>query len=168
MVRARAAINISLTLTTFGFTVLTLFIFLIACSCRGNNDSDGRRWSFLVSYNRRDNDPVYEHYLPGYSPLEKVWSLSENFQFIKIGYEHTVCFVLGINTLQGLLPPCPSSHSQHWVWTLPLLVHFIINIGCEYFLLRCTSFTFIPYLCEGFLSQYIFSTWSLPGVGIPP
>ena len=40
------------------------------------NISDRRRWAYLIAYNRRDNSPVYEHFLPGYTPLHKVGSLS--------------------------------------------------------------------------------------------
>ncbi|CAH1786536.1 unnamed protein product, partial [Owenia fusiformis] len=36
------------------------------------NDSDLRRWAFLCSYNRADNDPVYKHHHPNYTPLEMV------------------------------------------------------------------------------------------------
>lgn len=36
------------------------------------NDSDMRRWAFLCSYNRRDNDPVIPHHHPNYTPLHKV------------------------------------------------------------------------------------------------
>ena len=45
------------------------------CFARGNNDSDKRRWAYLIAYNRRDNSPVYEHFLPGYTPLHKVDSI---------------------------------------------------------------------------------------------
>ena len=36
------------------------------------NDSDMRRWTFLCSYNRRDNNPVIEHHHPQYTPLDIV------------------------------------------------------------------------------------------------
>ena len=36
------------------------------------NDSDRRRWAFLIAYNRADNDPVYDHNFPGYTPMSKV------------------------------------------------------------------------------------------------
>ena len=36
------------------------------------NDSDIRRWAFLCSYNRADNDPVYKHHHPNYTALSKV------------------------------------------------------------------------------------------------
>ena len=36
------------------------------------NDSDLRRWAFLCAYNRADNDPVYKHHHPNYTPLSKV------------------------------------------------------------------------------------------------
>ena len=36
------------------------------------NHSDNRRWAFLVSYNRADNNPVYKHHHPFYTPLNKV------------------------------------------------------------------------------------------------
>lgn len=36
------------------------------------NDSDLRRWAFLCCYNRADNDPVYKHHHPNYTPLHKV------------------------------------------------------------------------------------------------
>ncbi|XP_013380201.1 phytanoyl-CoA dioxygenase domain-containing protein 1 homolog [Lingula anatina] len=36
------------------------------------NNSDRRRWSFLVSYNAKSNNPVYEHHHPQYTPLDVV------------------------------------------------------------------------------------------------
>ena len=35
------------------------------------NDSDRRRWAFLIAYNRASNNPVYQHYLKC-TKLEKV------------------------------------------------------------------------------------------------
>lgn len=37
--------------------------------CSGQNNSDRRRWCFLVAYNRADNDPLKEHHHPRYTPL---------------------------------------------------------------------------------------------------
>ena len=36
------------------------------------NNSDMRRWAFLCSYNRRDNNPIIKHHHPQYTPLKKV------------------------------------------------------------------------------------------------
>ncbi|CAH1241570.1 PHYH [Branchiostoma lanceolatum] len=36
------------------------------------NSSDRRRWAFLVAYNRADNNPVYRHHHPQYTPLSKL------------------------------------------------------------------------------------------------
>ena len=36
------------------------------------NDSDRRRWAFLIAYNRTSNNPVYPHHHPQYTKLEKV------------------------------------------------------------------------------------------------
>merc|ERR1712166_736180 len=36
----------------------------------GQNHSDKRRWCFLVSYNRVDNNPMIEHHHPRYTKLE--------------------------------------------------------------------------------------------------
>jgi len=36
------------------------------------NNSPRRRYAILASYNRRDNNPVYEHHHPQYTPLEMV------------------------------------------------------------------------------------------------
>ncbi len=36
------------------------------------NASDKRRWAFLVSYNTANNNPVYKHHHPQYTPLIKV------------------------------------------------------------------------------------------------
>lgn len=36
------------------------------------NDSDLRRWCLLTAYNRADNDPIYKHHHPNYTPLDKV------------------------------------------------------------------------------------------------
>lgn len=38
----------------------------------GPNDSDVRRYAYLVAYNRADNDPILKHHHPNYIPLEKV------------------------------------------------------------------------------------------------
>ncbi len=46
-----------------------LFIILLFS---GQNNSDRRRWAYLIGYNRADNDPVYEHFCPGYTPMTKV------------------------------------------------------------------------------------------------
>lgn len=36
------------------------------------NPSENKRWAFLCAYNRADNDPVYKHHHPNYTPLHKV------------------------------------------------------------------------------------------------
>jgi hypothetical protein len=36
------------------------------------NDSDRRRWAFLIAYNRTSNNPVYPHHHPQCTKLEKV------------------------------------------------------------------------------------------------
>lgn len=36
------------------------------------NNSDRRRWAFLIAYNRATNDPVIPHHHPQYTPLVKV------------------------------------------------------------------------------------------------
>ena len=36
------------------------------------NSSDRRRWGFLVSYNRADNNPVKKHHHPFYTKMNKV------------------------------------------------------------------------------------------------
>ncbi|XP_071948856.1 L-proline trans-4-hydroxylase-like [Antedon mediterranea] len=36
------------------------------------NRSDRRRWVFICSYNRADNNPYFEHHHPLYTPLKKV------------------------------------------------------------------------------------------------
>ncbi|XP_022089459.1 uncharacterized protein LOC110978634 [Acanthaster planci] len=36
------------------------------------NDSDRRRWVFIISYNRASNNPFKEHHHPCYTPLHKV------------------------------------------------------------------------------------------------
>ena len=37
------------------------------------NDSDMRRWAFLVAYNRRDNDPIYtDQICQNYTPINRV------------------------------------------------------------------------------------------------
>lgn len=38
----------------------------------GPNNSDLRRWAFLVAYNTKANNPVIPHHHPQYTPLEKV------------------------------------------------------------------------------------------------
>ncbi len=39
---------------------------------RDQNNSSRRRWAYLMTYNRADNDPVYVHDFPGYTPMIKV------------------------------------------------------------------------------------------------
>ena len=41
--------------------------------CSSPNNSDRRRWSFILSYNRKDNDPVIPHHHPQYTPMTMVW-----------------------------------------------------------------------------------------------
>lgn len=36
------------------------------------NNSDRRRWAFILSYNMASNDPVLPHHHPQYTPLIKV------------------------------------------------------------------------------------------------
>ena len=36
------------------------------------NNSDRRRWAFIMSYNMASNDPVLPHHHPQYTPLIKV------------------------------------------------------------------------------------------------
>lgn len=36
------------------------------------NNSDDRRWGLAITYNRADNNPVYEHPFNSYTPLEKL------------------------------------------------------------------------------------------------
>ncbi|BFZ20562.1 hypothetical protein BsWGS_23600 [Bradybaena similaris] len=38
----------------------------------GNNDSDSKRWVFIPCYNKKTNNPTFEHHHPRYTPLEKV------------------------------------------------------------------------------------------------
>lgn len=40
--------------------------------CSGPNDSDRRRWAYLMCYNTRHNNPVKVHHHPCYTPLNKV------------------------------------------------------------------------------------------------
>lgn len=37
-----------------------------------NNVSDTKRWVLIPCYNRKDNNPLYEHHHPQYTPMEKV------------------------------------------------------------------------------------------------
>lgn len=39
------------------------------------NNSDRRRWAFLIAYNKASNDPVMPHHCPQYTPLIKVCKL---------------------------------------------------------------------------------------------
>ena len=41
------------------------------------NDSDMRRWAFLVSYNKADNDPMFDHHHARYTPLQKVSGIQD-------------------------------------------------------------------------------------------
>ncbi|XP_062582255.1 L-proline trans-4-hydroxylase-like [Saccostrea cucullata] len=40
--------------------------------CSGPNNSDRRRWAYLMCYNTRHNNPVKVHHHPCYTPLQKV------------------------------------------------------------------------------------------------
>ncbi|XP_048772375.2 L-proline trans-4-hydroxylase-like isoform X1 [Ostrea edulis] len=40
--------------------------------CSGANESDRRRWAYLMCYNTRNNNPVKVHHHPCYTPLLKV------------------------------------------------------------------------------------------------
>lgn len=48
----------------------------------GPNNSDLRRWAFLVAYNTKANNPVIPHHHPQYTPLEKVTCHPFSSQFI--------------------------------------------------------------------------------------
>lgn len=37
-----------------------------------NNNSDLRRWAFVVAFNKKSNDPYVDHHHPRYTPLKKV------------------------------------------------------------------------------------------------
>ena len=55
------------------------------------NRSPHRRWAFLVAYNRRDNNPLFDHHHPRYTPLHKVGEL---FAFpLQITGKHYSLFV---------------------------------------------------------------------------
>ena len=43
------------------------------------NDSDRRRWAFLIAYNRASNDPVIPHHHPQCTKLEKVQNYYNNY-----------------------------------------------------------------------------------------
>lgn len=49
-----------------------LFFHCNLLHCSGQNTSAARRWAFLCSFNRADNDPVKKHHHPNYTPLQKV------------------------------------------------------------------------------------------------
>merc|ERR1719476_943441 len=47
-----------------------LFFHSLLLHTSGQNNSDRRRWCFLVAFNRADNNPLIEHHHPCYIPLE--------------------------------------------------------------------------------------------------
>jgi len=48
----------------------TLYFFHCNLLHKSNvNDSDRRRWAFLIAYNRASNNPIREHHHPQYTPL---------------------------------------------------------------------------------------------------
>lgn len=49
-----------------------LFLHCNVLHTSDHNNSDVRRWALLCSYNRADNNPVYKHRHPNYTPLKKV------------------------------------------------------------------------------------------------
>ena len=50
-----------------------LFFHCNLLHCSDKNDSDRRRWAFLIAYNCASNDPVIRHHCPQYTKLEKVY-----------------------------------------------------------------------------------------------
>jgi ectoine hydroxylase-related dioxygenase (phytanoyl-CoA dioxygenase family) len=49
-----------------------LFFHCNLLHCSDQNNSDRRRWAFLIAYNKATNNPVLPHHHPFYTPLEKV------------------------------------------------------------------------------------------------
>ena len=49
-----------------------LFFHCNLLHCSDKNDSDRRRWAFLIAYNRASNNPTIPHHHPQYTKLEKV------------------------------------------------------------------------------------------------
>ncbi len=55
-----------------------LFFHCNLLHCSDKNDSDRRRWAFLIAYNRASNDPVILHHCPQYTKLEMVFSVTSS------------------------------------------------------------------------------------------
>jgi hypothetical protein len=49
-----------------------LFFHCNLLHCSDQNNSDRRRWAFLIAYNKASNDPILPHHCPQYTPLVKV------------------------------------------------------------------------------------------------
>ena len=52
--------------------------------CSDQNNSDHRRWAFLISYNRVSNNPVIKHHHPMYTPLIKASIFRVTIKFDEI------------------------------------------------------------------------------------
>ena len=51
------------------------------------NNSDRRRWAFLIAYNRASNPPVIKHHHPQYTPLVKVGMCGSRIHLLSLGTE---------------------------------------------------------------------------------
>ena len=49
-----------------------LFFHCNLLHCSNQNNSDRRRWAFLIAFNRATNNPMIKHHHPMYTPLTKV------------------------------------------------------------------------------------------------
>ena len=47
------------------------------------NDSDMRRWAFLIAYNRASNNPIIKHHHPRYTPLHRVGHVHSYLSYIQ-------------------------------------------------------------------------------------
>ena len=49
-----------------------LFFHSNVLHCSSQNDSDRRRWAFVIAYNRASNNPTIRHHHPQYTKMIKV------------------------------------------------------------------------------------------------
>ena len=63
--------------------------------CSAQNNSDRRRWAYLMCYNTKQNNPVRPHHLPQYTPLNKVSNLLQH-SIVRIS-AYLMCY----NTIQN-------------------------------------------------------------------
>lgn len=86
-----------MTFIHFWFVGDALFFHSNLLHTSGPNNSDLRRWAFLMAYNTKSNNPVIPHHCPQYTPLIKVTHYLQTREYLyKSGF-----FIKGKNVLKN-------------------------------------------------------------------